>query len=138
MLLVCTFVAIDLSTGMRRAAMVVAVAVLTIAVIQVFDVLQNSKFAKVILMPEVTGQAAILISPNDPDAWVHNMLELASDAKRRTELAAAVRQQALRFKLEHSATSLLKIYEQAVSLPKRGATETASPSGNPLVPSSRQ
>jgi glycosyltransferase involved in cell wall biosynthesis len=70
-------------------------------------------------MPEVTGETAILISPTDPDAWTYNMLELASNAERRRRLGAAAQQQAQRFNWENSAASVLKIYQEAINLPKR-------------------
>ena len=71
-------------------------------------------------MPEVTGDAAILISPHNSEAWAQNMLDLASDAEKRRGLGLAALEQAQRFNWEHSATSVLRIYQEAVNLPKRG------------------
>lgn len=71
-------------------------------------------------MPEVTGNAAILISPHDSDAWTQHMLDLASNTEKRRGLGASAREQAQRFNWEHSATSVLGIYQEAVNLPKRG------------------
>ena len=70
-------------------------------------------------MPEVAGDAAILISPHDSEAWTQNMLELASNAEKQRKLSAAARQQARRFNWQNSATSVLGIYREAISLPKR-------------------
>src|SRR5258708_24433686 len=75
-------------------------------------------------MPEVTGEAAILISPTNPDAWTYNMLELASNAERRRGLGAAARQQVQRFNWENSARSVLRIYQEAINLPKRRETNS--------------
>jgi glycosyltransferase involved in cell wall biosynthesis len=71
-------------------------------------------------MPEVTGDAAILISPHDPEPWAQNMLNLASEAEKRRGLSLSALEQAQRFNWEHSATSVLGIYQEAVNLPKRG------------------
>jgi glycosyltransferase involved in cell wall biosynthesis len=70
-------------------------------------------------MPEVAGNAAILISPHDCEAWTQNMLELASNPEKKRSLSAAARQQARRFNWENSATSVLDIYREAMNLPKR-------------------
>jgi glycosyltransferase involved in cell wall biosynthesis len=70
-------------------------------------------------MPEVAGDAAILISPHDSEAWTQNMLDLASDAKKRRGLGASARERAQRFNWQHSAASVLGIYQEAVNLPKR-------------------
>ena len=70
-------------------------------------------------MPEIAGDAAILISPHDSEAWAENMLELAADPERRRKLGALARQRAQRFSWEHSAKAVLGIYQEAVALPKR-------------------
>jgi glycosyltransferase involved in cell wall biosynthesis len=70
-------------------------------------------------MPEITGEAAVTISPHDSDAWTYNMLGLASNTKKRRWLSAAARDQARRFSWEHSATSVLSLYNEAMKLPKR-------------------
>lgn len=77
-------------------------------------------------MPEVAGDAAILISPHDAEAWARNMLDLTSSAQRRRGLGASARQQARQFKWEHSAKSVLGIYQEAVNLPKRGRGQQGS------------
>ena len=70
-------------------------------------------------MPEVTGDAAILISPHDCEAWTQNMLELALNPGNKRSLSAAARDRARRFNWQNSAASVLDIYREAVSLPKR-------------------
>lgn len=71
-------------------------------------------------MPEITGDAAILISPHDSEAWAQGMFDLASNAGKRRGLGASGREQGRRFNWEHSAASVLGIYEEALRLPKRG------------------
>jgi glycosyltransferase involved in cell wall biosynthesis len=70
-------------------------------------------------MPEVAGDAAMLLSPHDPEAWTQAMLDLASDPDKRHRLALAARARARHFDWGHSATSMLAIYEEAMRAPKR-------------------
>jgi glycosyltransferase involved in cell wall biosynthesis len=68
---------------------------------------------------EVAGDAAILLSPCDPDGWTQNMLDLANTAEKRRRLAAASRERAGQFRWENSASAMLAIYEEAAASPKR-------------------
>jgi glycosyltransferase involved in cell wall biosynthesis len=70
-------------------------------------------------MPEVAGDAAILISPQDTAGWTQNMLELASDEERRQQLSSAGRERAKTFDWKNSMAALLAIYEEAIRSPKR-------------------
>ena len=70
-------------------------------------------------MPEVTGNAAILLTPHEPGAWSHAMLNLASDQNERLRLSEAARARAKQFKWETSATSMLQIYKEAMDSPIR-------------------
>jgi glycosyltransferase involved in cell wall biosynthesis len=70
-------------------------------------------------MPEVTGDAAILLTPHDTDAWSQAMFELASDPEKRQQLSLAALAQARRFRWGDSAKSMLSIYEEATQTPKR-------------------
>jgi glycosyltransferase involved in cell wall biosynthesis len=70
-------------------------------------------------MPEVTGNAAILLTPHEPGAWSHAMLNLASDQKERLRLSEAARARARQFKWETSAASMLQIYKEAMDSPIR-------------------
>jgi glycosyltransferase involved in cell wall biosynthesis len=70
-------------------------------------------------MPEVAGDAAILLPPQDPEAWTQAMLGLASDPDKRHRLGLAGRERAKQFDWERSAASMLAIYEQALRAPKR-------------------
>lgn len=77
-------------------------------------------------MPEITGDAAILVSPSDSEAWAQGMLDLALNPGKRRGLGASARERARRFNWEHGATSVLAIYEEALNLPKRGRDKQRS------------
>jgi len=70
-------------------------------------------------IPEVTGSAAILLDPEDIDAWSSAMLLLAGDQIGREQLSVAALTQALKFDWKLSATNLLELYQEAILLPKR-------------------
>ena len=70
-------------------------------------------------IPEVAGDAAILLAPEDTEGWTQAMLRLAANREERDQLSAAAREQAGRFDWKHSATALLQLYEEALASPKR-------------------
>ena len=70
-------------------------------------------------IPEVAGDAAILLDPKDPEAWAHAMLRLSQDQNERNERRAASLKQSGRFEWRRSAEELLGIYEEAMASPKR-------------------
>jgi glycosyltransferase involved in cell wall biosynthesis len=70
-------------------------------------------------IPEVAGEAAILLDPTNTEVWGQAMLRLASDRNERDRLSAAAREQASRFEWNRSADSLLELYEEALAFPKR-------------------
>ncbi|GAB7521206.1 glycosyltransferase family 4 protein [Paraburkholderia sp. 2C] len=70
-------------------------------------------------IPEVAGDAAILLDPKDPEAWAHAMLRLSQDQNERNERSAASLKQSGRFEWRRSAEDLLGIYEEALASPKR-------------------
>jgi glycosyltransferase involved in cell wall biosynthesis len=83
-------------------------------------------------MPEVAGDAAILLSPHDTAAWTRNMLELASNEALRQGLSRAARERAKQFDWKDSAAALLDIYEEAIRSPKRAEmNQTASAANGP-------
>jgi glycosyltransferase involved in cell wall biosynthesis len=85
-------------------------------------------------MPEVAGDAALLLTPHDPEPWTQAMLDLASDQGKRHRMANAARARAKPFYWERSAASMLAIYEEATRAPKRaGMNQTTSHTGDPLV-----
>ena len=83
-------------------------------------------------MPEVAGDAAILLSPHDPETWTQCMLDLAADEVKRRRLILAARKRAKHFQWERSAASMLEIYEEAKRAPKRAnMNQTTSDTSGP-------
>jgi len=70
-------------------------------------------------IPEVAGDAAILLAPEDIEGWAQAMLRLAANRAERDQLGVAAREQATRFDWKNSAVSLLQLYEEALASPKR-------------------
>ena len=66
-------------------------------------------------LPEVAGDAAQQLPPQDQVAWTEAMHTLLTDANLRAALALAGHQQAARFSWKASARQLLKIYEQLLA-----------------------
>jgi glycosyltransferase involved in cell wall biosynthesis len=73
-------------------------------------------------IPEVAGAAAILLAPEDVEAWAQAMLRLSVNREERNLLSVAARDQAGRFDWKHSAAALLRLYEEALASPKRHGT----------------
>jgi glycosyltransferase involved in cell wall biosynthesis len=69
-------------------------------------------------LPEVTGDAAILIEPENMEAWSQALLQLSSDKNLRNQFAEKSLEQASRFTWESSASMLLDLYMEAMVLPK--------------------
>jgi glycosyltransferase involved in cell wall biosynthesis len=70
-------------------------------------------------IPEVAGDAAILLAPEDVEGWAQSMLRLASNRAERDQLSVAAVGQAKMFDWKSSAAALLDLYEQARVTPKR-------------------
>jgi glycosyltransferase involved in cell wall biosynthesis len=70
-------------------------------------------------LPEVAGDAAILIAPEDVEAWAQAMLRLSTDAQECARLGASGRARAARFDRGSRARALLALYEEARATPKR-------------------
>jgi glycosyltransferase involved in cell wall biosynthesis len=70
-------------------------------------------------IPEVAGDAAILLAPEDMEGWAQAMLRLAVNREERDQLSAAALEQAGLFDWKHSAAALLQLYEEALASPKR-------------------
>lgn len=73
-------------------------------------------------VPEVAGDAAILVDPEDTAGWAQAMLRLAADRNERDALGAASVRQASQFDWRRSAAELLQLYETAIASPKRRVT----------------
>ena len=70
-------------------------------------------------MPEVAGDAAMLLTPHDHQAWTQALLDLASDRDRRDRMSLAASARARKFDWQRSAAAMLAIYEEATHSPKR-------------------
>lgn len=70
-------------------------------------------------IPEVAGEAAILLAPQDTQAWSQAMLQLTLKSKKRDELSAASLLQSTKFKWQTSAAAMLDLYDDALASPKR-------------------
>lgn len=77
-------------------------------------------------LPEVVGDAALLIDPEDVEAWAREMLRLQAEPAERRRLQEAGRVRAQRFDSKVGAAALLALYEDATTLPKRGAKVSAA------------
>ena len=70
-------------------------------------------------LPEVAGDAAILIDPKNIDAWAQAMLHLSRHPMEKLKMSVNSRKRAEQFDWKQSAISLLSLYEEAKSSPKR-------------------
>lgn len=70
-------------------------------------------------LPEVAGEAAILLSPDDTDGWAAAMCRLAGQRGERDSLREAALARAAGFDWATSARQLLELYEEALAYPKR-------------------
>lgn len=70
-------------------------------------------------LPEVTGDAAIKLSPDNNDEWTETLLRLAFDKGERDHLSEKATEQAKKFDWKRSAHQLLDLYQEAIALPKR-------------------
>jgi len=69
-------------------------------------------------IPEVAGQAAILLDPQDIEGWAQAMFRLASNKTEREHLSQTALKQAAKFDWKNSAAELLQVYEEALASPK--------------------
>ena len=70
-------------------------------------------------IPEVAGDAAILIDPEDVEGLSQAMLRLASNREERDQLSKSGVKQAESFNWQNSTTALIQLYEEALASPKR-------------------
>ncbi|MDP3704434.1 MAG: glycosyltransferase family 1 protein [Legionellaceae bacterium] len=71
-------------------------------------------------IPEVAGDAAMLLSPEDTSGWAEAMLALSLNPTERLRMSSASKQRAREFDWKQSAAALLDLYREALSEPKRG------------------
>lgn len=76
-------------------------------------------------LPEVAGEAAVLLAPDDTEGWALAMLQMAANRAERDRLRDAATKQAARFSWKDSANQLLKLYEEALASPKRSGNARA-------------
>jgi glycosyltransferase involved in cell wall biosynthesis len=61
-------------------------------------------------LPEVVGDAALLVDPHDPEAWARAMTRVLDDANLREDLRRKGALRVKAFSWEQSARDLLKVY----------------------------
>lgn len=66
-------------------------------------------------LPEIAGDAALLVDPTDTDAIAQAMLRLADDAALRARLIAAGHENVKRFSWEQAAQETLSVLERAAA-----------------------
>ncbi|HTN81745.1 MAG TPA: glycosyltransferase family 1 protein [Acidimicrobiales bacterium] len=69
--------------------------------------------ARATALPEVVGDAAMLVDPDDVDGWVSAIDAVLTDPERRAALVTAGRSRAASFSGERAATALLAAYRRA-------------------------
>lgn len=67
-------------------------------------------------LPEVAGDAALLLPANDVDAWAQNMLKLLEDMSSRMKMVGAGFLRARRFTWTQSARDLIMVYKNLLGL----------------------
>jgi glycosyltransferase involved in cell wall biosynthesis len=65
-------------------------------------------------LPEVVGEAGILLDPTDTVAWANNILNLLQDAGERERLVRLGLEQAQKFAWSKTAAATLAVYEQHI------------------------
>ena len=65
-------------------------------------------------LPEVVGDAGVLLDPDDVAGWAEALVDLLGDDARREALAAAGRARAARFGLAANAAALADVYRAAL------------------------
>ncbi|TGP56917.1 glycosyltransferase family 1 protein [bacterium M00.F.Ca.ET.230.01.1.1] len=90
-----------------------------------FPIVEAHSFGKSVLtsstssMPEVAGNNAVLVDPNDPVAIAAAFGQLCTDTEFRNRIAAGARANAGRFTWENHAKGMLQIFEQAIRLRRK-------------------
>jgi alpha-1,3-rhamnosyl/mannosyltransferase len=70
-------------------------------------------------LPDVTGDAAVLVAPLDAAAWAAALASVLDDPDRAAALAAAGRRRADHFRWSDSADALAEVYREAARPPGR-------------------
>jgi glycosyltransferase involved in cell wall biosynthesis len=69
-------------------------------------------------LPEVVGDAAVLVNPHEPDEWAAALSLLCHDADLRADLASRGIERAQEFSWTRMARETIKVYRHVLSLPK--------------------
>jgi alpha-1,3-rhamnosyl/mannosyltransferase len=67
-------------------------------------------------LPEVVGDAGLLIPPDDVDDLAQAMLQITHDEKMRSELRERGLVQSKQFSWEHAARETVKVYQSVFNL----------------------
>jgi glycosyltransferase involved in cell wall biosynthesis len=67
-------------------------------------------------LPEVVGDAGILVPPGAVDAWAGALGRLLDDPDERARLAAAGRRRAERYSLRANAEALAEVYRRSAHM----------------------
>jgi glycosyltransferase involved in cell wall biosynthesis len=70
-------------------------------------------------LPEVAGEAAVMLSPDDTEGWAQAMLDLGANPDKKNWYSQMGRERAKLFSWVDSAKQLLDLYEEIVAIPKR-------------------
>ena len=65
-------------------------------------------------LPEVVGNAALLLSPHDVDGWANAMYNLATDSSLRESLHLQGGRRAQQFSWQQTAKKLMEVYNYLV------------------------
>jgi glycosyltransferase involved in cell wall biosynthesis len=65
-------------------------------------------------LPEVTGEAALLVPPNEPQAWLEAVLRLSRDDRLRRGLVEKGRERASRYTWDACAARTLAVYRRVL------------------------
>jgi glycosyltransferase involved in cell wall biosynthesis len=71
-------------------------------------------------LPEVVGDAAVLVRPDDVDGFANAMIRLVNDAALRAELCKRGLERAKIFSWEHAARELVELYREVLLQDLRG------------------
>ncbi len=63
-------------------------------------------------LPEVVGEAGIMVSPDDNDGWIEAMRRVLTDAKLRSEMVLKGLEQSKKFSWDKTAQQTLEIYRK--------------------------
>lgn len=72
-------------------------------------------------IPEVAGDAAILLDPSEIEVWAKAMLGLEKNANQRGLMKQKSLEQAEKFSWQQSANTLLETYQEVLKSPKRNS-----------------